>query len=174
MRSASRSASARVNSRGSRPRISSSSGCTTLPSKSLAKSGKSSSAPAVAAASGGACTNAAPPRKSSGAHATGASSADGARSRGGSDENIVRPRAEHDLARLLELAHLRHDRALRALDVAHLHRPHELHLLLEGRDRALRHRAEDLRLQLVARRLEREGELLRVALAQQPLQRLVV
>jgi hypothetical protein len=41
-------------------------------------------------------------------------------------------------------------------------------------DGALRHGAEDLRLELLARRLEGEGELLRLHLAQQPLQRLVV
>src|SRR5690242_5913822 len=46
----------------------------------------------------------------------------------GSDENIVASRAQHDLARLLELAHLRDDRRLRGLDVAHLHGAHELHL----------------------------------------------
>jgi hypothetical protein len=84
------------------------------------------------------------------------------------------PPAQHDLARLLELAHLRDDRRLRRLDVAHLDRPHELHLLLERGDRALRHGAHDLRLELVARRLERERELLGLDLAQQPLQRLVV
>jgi hypothetical protein len=52
--------------------------------------------------------------------------------------------------------------------------PHELHLLLERAHGALRHGAHDLRLELVARRLERERELLGLDLAQQPLERLVV
>src|SRR3954468_11195252 len=90
-----------------------------------------------------------------------------------SDE-VIRASADHDLAGILELANHRNDACLRGLDVALSRRSEHLQLFFECGRRTLRHAAHDLVLDLVARRLERECELLDVDLAQQTLERSVV
>src|SRR4051812_44138858 len=92
----------------------------------------------------------------------------------GLEEKVIFPRAQHDLTGFLELANRGDDVGLRRLDVSHARRAHELHLIGERLHRALRHRAHDLGLELDARRLERERELLRVDVAQQALKRAAV
>src|SRR5690606_8195563 len=86
------------------------------------------------------------------------------------DNQIVAAAVDDDLAGLLEGAHDLDDRPLRRLDVPQPPRAQELHLLLERRHRTLRHRAEDLVLGLLARGLQRQGQLLHRHIAQHALQ----
>src|SRR5690606_13810546 len=76
------------------------------------------------------------------------------------DDQVIHPSADHDLPGLLQIPRRLHDRRLRRHHVPHADRAQELHLLLQRLDRTLRHDRQDPALQLVARRLQRERDLL--------------